>query len=303
MGSQRRNRHERRADTYCSNCGTALESSMNYCPSCGDRIDRATADRSASTTVDSASRNRLESRIAAAVRDGWELEHDFGDHAVMIRRTFGSTDEHLVVALLTIWWTMGLGNALYGVYKYVEDADRMVLRSEPYGADDAEQSASSSHLLHRVTAVACWLTAAVLAAIGVAVATSGLSPLLYVLAAGFVFLGMASLPSVSSRLARRHSLLTNGRTRSVEERSVVDYERPCTACSEPVGRGIERIYRAEFCLLGVPLTGSEGRNYYCSRCANAEVTEPPTAASSSEPRQADPEPESTETTADATRLD
>ncbi|AFZ71643.1 zinc ribbon domain-containing protein [Natronobacterium gregoryi] len=297
MDGQRRDQD----GTYCSNCGATLEPSMTYCPSCGERIDRHD-DRSPSNATDSASRHRLESRIAAAVRDGWRLEHDFGDHAVMVRRTFGSADEHLLVALVTVWWTMGIGNVLYGTYKYVEDADRMVLRTEPHDDDSAEQASLDSHLLGRVTAAVCWLTAAVLAAIGVVIAASGLSPVLYALAAGFAFLGLISLPSVSDRLARRHSLLTNGRTRTVEERTVVDYDRPCTACSEPVGRGLERIYRAEISVFGFPVTGSEGRNYYCRRCANADVAKPQPASPGDRP-QAEPETDLTKTSTDPTRLD
>lgn len=219
--------------------------------------------------MDPTARKQLEARIARATRDGWNLEHDFGDHAVMVRRTFGDMDEHLVVALLTVWWTMGLGNVLYGAYRYVEDAERMVLRAGP--PENPETEEKSSHLLERTTAAACWFAGAILAVIGLQLsAAPGIGLALLGLAFAFVAMGASVLPSVRSRLERRHSLTANGRTRSVEERAVVAYDRPCSVCAEPVGRGIERTYRSEFCLLGVPLTGSAGRNYYCQQCANAE---------------------------------
>ena len=218
-------------------------------------------------------RNRLEAKIAKATSEGWRLEHDFGDHVVMVRRSFGDADVHLVIALATIWWTMGLGNVLYGVYKYVEDAERMVLRPELADDAAAEESASESHLLARATAATCWLASAVLALIGAQLLGSGAATALVVLfglALVFGLLGLGVLPSVADRLERRHSVTTNGRTRSVDERSVVSYDQPCTACADPIGRGVERVYRSEFCLLGLPITGTEGRNYYCRRCANAE---------------------------------
>lgn len=316
---------------YCPNCGTAIERRdrssdarsqpqrrfENRQPSVGEfsrarshagdrsrsaasssqRDTRdsgsAAASSSPSQDVDPTARKQLEARIARATRDGWELEHDFGDHAVMVRRTFGDTDEHLVVALLTVWWTMGLGNVLYGAYRYVEDAERTVLRAGP--PENPETEAKRSHLLERATAAVCWFAGAILALIGLqASATSALGLGLLALAFGFAVMGASVLPSVRGRLERRHSVTANGRVRSVDERFVVAYDRPCSVCAEPVGRGIERTYRSEFCLLGVPLTGSTGRNYYCRRCANAESPSADTDADPAE-REAVDAPSSGET--------
>lgn len=193
----------------------------------------------------------------------------------MVRRTFGSADEHLAVALVTVWFTMGIGNALWGAYRYFSDAERAVLRADPV-ADDADPAAASasgttddgSSRRWRAAAGAWWLLAALVALIGLEVATAAASLVLLALAAGFATLGTSALPSVRRRLDARRSLLTNGRVRSVDERPVVAPERPCAACGEPIGRGLERTYRRELCVLGIPLTGDEGRNYYCRRCAD-----------------------------------
>lgn len=282
-----RNRSHRRAGTlYCSSCGSELEPTMNYCPNCGasngystNNSDSRFASPSESTvrprreasgeTARTTDRDVLEYRIATAAQDGWKLEHDFGDHAVMVRRTVGSLRNHLIIALVTVWFTMGFGNALYGAYCYFGDAERIVLRADHTEGDEATDE-TSGHRLGRATAAVCWLTATIIAAIGLQLGTA-LGLVLFALAFTFAVMGASALPSVHRRLEARHSVTANGRVRSVDERTVVAYDRPCGACANPVGRGLERIYRKEFCVLGVPLTASEGRNYYCRECANAEV--------------------------------
>lgn len=43
---------------------------------------------------------------------------DEGQHSTMVKKqTWGSGSGHLVVAALTIWWTIGLGNLAYAIYK------------------------------------------------------------------------------------------------------------------------------------------------------------------------------------------
>ncbi|WP_121744617.1 zinc ribbon domain-containing protein [Natronorubrum halophilum] len=272
-------------ESYCSNCGTELEPSMNYCPNCGTASGRSTArsrigSPGGATTAESRARDAdggatdrdvLEYRIVTAARDGWGLEHDFGDHAVMVRRTVGSMNEHLVVALITIWFTGGLGNVLYGAYRYFGDAERIVLQADGVERSDADGGESiGSAILWRATAAFCWLVAAGIAVAGVYVGLAAASYVLFALAFVFAAMGVSVLPSVKRRVENRHSVTTNGRTHSVDERTVSAYDRPCSACTDPVGHGLERTYREEFCVLGVPLTASEGRNYYCRQCANAD---------------------------------
>lgn len=285
--------HNRGGSLYCSNCGTGLEPSMNYCPTCGtpssradtrphagretntgsgswDSVSASGANGREGSSDDVTDRDILELRIAEALRDGWRLEHDFGDHAVMVRRSFGSLDAHLVVGLITVWFTMGIGNALYGAYRYFGDAERMVLQADHIEKRDDDESTVAAALLWRATAAVCWVAAATAAVIGLQFVAATASLLLFALAFAFAALGVSVLPSVQHRLENRHSVAANGRVRSVDERAVVAYDRPCAACADPVGRGLERTYRKEFCVLGVPLTTAEGRNYYCKQCATAE---------------------------------
>ncbi|NUC71524.1 zinc ribbon domain-containing protein [Haloterrigena sp. SYSU A558-1] len=314
MGGYRRSGRDGPASQYCAQCGTDLERRMHYCPNCGVATDRSTAGprkqpaaasrsdrrgRNAGTETGTSDRDRLEHRIARASREGWRLEHDFGDRAVMVRRTFGNAKEHLAVALVTVWFTMGIGNALWGAYRYFGDAERLVLRADRVEGGEAGrtrgEATAGSGLRWRAVAGGCWLVAAIVAVVALEIAAAAATVVLVALAVLFATLGASALPSVRRRLEGRHPFGANGQIRSVEERTVVAPDRPCAACAEPVGRGLERIYRDEFCALGVPLTVSEGRNYYCRACANAErpgagertATE---SAAAGEPDR-DPEPE------------
>ncbi|NGM67643.1 zinc ribbon domain-containing protein [Natronolimnobius sp. AArcel1] len=277
MPTERRGQGERHD---CSRCGSGLEASMNFCPTCGAPSRTQTETASSGDTASHASpstdarRQRLEEKIAMATSDGWELEYDFGDRAVMSRRSVGSLDDHVLIGLLTLWWTMGLGNIFYGIYVYSEKPERMVLHPDAASDPALEtETSSSSHILARMTTGTCWLLGTLVLAL--AIVFLGTAPLfvtglLLAIAALFGLVGASVLPSVNNRLSRRHSVLTNGRTRSVDERRVDSYTEPCTDCGEPIGHGLERRYRSEFCLLGVPITGSSGTNYYCQRCASAE---------------------------------
>ncbi|OVE85730.1 MFS transporter [Natronolimnobius baerhuensis] len=268
----------------CSRCDVSLEPSMNFCPACGtpNRAQNPSAETERDTTASHASpsadarRQQLEDKIAMATSDGWKLEYDFGDRAVMSRRSAGTFDAHVLVGLGTLWWTMGLGNVLYGIYAYSEKPERMVLypdaASDPTLENETEWSALS-HILARMTTGACWLLGIlvlVLSAMTLGTAPWFVTGLLLAIAALFGLVGASVLPSVNSRLSRRHSVLTNGRTRSVDEQRVNSYTEPCMTCGEPIGHGLERRYRSEFCLFGVPITGSSGTNYYCQRCASAD---------------------------------
>ncbi|THE63694.1 zinc ribbon domain-containing protein [Salinadaptatus halalkaliphilus] len=272
---------------YCSSCGTALEPAANYCPDCGaatgrwnvdssrpldDRPRSKTAPTSNSPSADRVRSRRatdrppLEYRIAAATKDGWRLEHDFGDHVVMVRRTVGSVADHLLVALITAWWTMGLGNVIYGVYRYGNDAERMVLSADERMAANPLRR---SLLFRWAIAAVCWLSAAILLATAVQLSTGAM--LLVGAIAVFVGLvGTTLLPSVRRRLENRHSIRATGRVRTVDERSVRSPDEPCTACASSIEDGIERTYRTDYCVFGIPVNSSADHNHYCRVCANAE---------------------------------
>lgn len=73
---------------------------------------------------------RLQQQIDDLVARGWTIEDEDRDRVVMIDREYGSVGSHVLVAVLTIWWTMGLGNILWGAYNYVTNSRRQVLWDE-----------------------------------------------------------------------------------------------------------------------------------------------------------------------------
>ncbi|WP_276253430.1 zinc ribbon domain-containing protein [Halomontanus rarus] len=219
--------------------------------------------------------------MTKAIEDGWEVEHDFGDRIVLIRRSFGSTGMHILIGFFTIWWTMGIGNALYAAYCYYSNAERRVLwadqsnrSNEPAvragnSAHDTVESSSSGNL---GTTILLWLGALIMVAAAQTSATILWTVIFGAVAIILALSGTSSLSPVRRRLEKRQSITDNGWTRSVRERSVVNPDETCAACAGHVGRGVERTYSTEFAVLGVPLTTDErGTNYYCRRCANGEV--------------------------------
>lgn len=51
--------------------------------------------------------------------EGWKLQSK-GDRVAVLQKPggYGSLMGHLIVAVLTIWWTLGLGNLAYAAYSY-----------------------------------------------------------------------------------------------------------------------------------------------------------------------------------------
>ena len=67
--------------------------------------------------------------VSEKVESGWRIEEETADRVTLVRRTVGSPTAHLVIAVITIWWAMGVPNLLYGAYKY-SDAERTVVWKE-----------------------------------------------------------------------------------------------------------------------------------------------------------------------------
>lgn len=48
---------------------------------------------------------------------GYNVEEEGQNSKMVKKHTWGSGTGHLVVAALTIWWTLGVGNVAYAIYK------------------------------------------------------------------------------------------------------------------------------------------------------------------------------------------
>ena len=71
---------------------------------------------------------RLQREIDDAIADGWQIESETPERVVLVRRNYGSLGVHLILAVLTGWWSFGVINLVYGGYKYLNDSQRRVLR-------------------------------------------------------------------------------------------------------------------------------------------------------------------------------
>ncbi|DAC85279.1 hypothetical protein QIT48_gp01 [Haloterrigena jeotgali icosahedral virus 1] len=72
----------------------------------------------------------LQRKIEDAQIEGWEIQEERNDSAVMIRRKKGTLTAHILIFLLLGWWTIGLANLLYLCYKYFVDKEKKVVRAE-----------------------------------------------------------------------------------------------------------------------------------------------------------------------------
>jgi hypothetical protein len=73
---------------------------------------------------------KLQKEVEDAKVEGWQLDSEHSDKAILVKRGWGTLGGHVLVGLLTIWWTLGIGNVLYAAYKYFVDTDKKVVRQE-----------------------------------------------------------------------------------------------------------------------------------------------------------------------------
>lgn len=69
----------------------------------------------------------LDAKIEIAEVDGWEVTERKQNIAVMKKETWGSFKLHLLVVVLTGWWTFGVGNLLYALYRRRFKPKKLVL--------------------------------------------------------------------------------------------------------------------------------------------------------------------------------
>ena len=59
----------------------------------------------------------MEKVIDDFVTQGYKIKSQGERSSMMKKHTWGSGSGHIVVAALTIWWTLGIGNVAYAIYK------------------------------------------------------------------------------------------------------------------------------------------------------------------------------------------
>ena len=81
--------------------------------------------------------------VTEKVEAGWRIAEETPDRVTLERRTIGTPKAHLVIAVLTIWWAMGVPNLLYGAYKYVADAERTVVWKDTAGRGETVDASTA----------------------------------------------------------------------------------------------------------------------------------------------------------------
>lgn len=80
------------------------------------------------------SQDEFERAIDDFITRGYKVKSRGSGNARLKEKDYGSTGGHIIVALLTIWWTFGIGNAIYAGIKY-SGADEVVVKLEEDGEE------------------------------------------------------------------------------------------------------------------------------------------------------------------------
>lgn len=69
--------------------------------------------------------DKLDSEIEDKTVEGWVLQNRNDNLAIMKKMgTWGSAGGHIIIAVLTLWWTLGVGNLAYALYaRYAKAAE------------------------------------------------------------------------------------------------------------------------------------------------------------------------------------
>lgn len=74
--------------------------------------------------------DELREDVEDAEVEGWSVDAEQENRVIMVKRGYGTLGGHVLIALLTAWWTLGIGNVLYAAYKYFGDVDKKVIRAD-----------------------------------------------------------------------------------------------------------------------------------------------------------------------------
>lgn len=91
----------------------------------------------ANTSVKRVSAAQFNAAVEDAEVEGWQLKTR-GDRVATLTKPgeYGSAMGHLIVAALTIWWTVGIGNVLYAAYRYFSTKKELQIKVDAPSAMD-----------------------------------------------------------------------------------------------------------------------------------------------------------------------
>lgn len=89
------------------------------------------------------SRRELETVRDDFITQGYEVLREGEGTLLMRKSTWGSTGNHVIIALVTAWWTIFIGNLIYAVVAH-NGADQVMLKlEEPEASSPAAVPATS----------------------------------------------------------------------------------------------------------------------------------------------------------------
>ena len=81
--------------------------------------------------------------VTTKVESGWKIEEETQDRVTLVRREFGNPGIHLIIAILTIWWAMGVPNLLYAAYRYYAGSQRTIVWKDRPEANEDDLATST----------------------------------------------------------------------------------------------------------------------------------------------------------------
>lgn len=74
----------------------------------------------------------LEAARDDVITQGYEMPQEGETTVLARRRTWGSTRNHVIIGLLTIWWTLGIANLIYALVAH-HHAGQVITRRQRWG--------------------------------------------------------------------------------------------------------------------------------------------------------------------------
>jgi len=75
-------------------------------------------------------KKQYEHAVEDKTTEGYKVESKTNTQAVLVKRDLGSAMWHIIIFILTVWFTLGLGNIIYIVYRYFVKADKVIIKVE-----------------------------------------------------------------------------------------------------------------------------------------------------------------------------
>lgn len=74
------------------------------------------------------SQEELEYTVDDLTEEGWTLKEKSSNRAVLKKNDYGGFGAHILIGLLTIWWTFGLANLAYAAKRFWMNSKKRVIR-------------------------------------------------------------------------------------------------------------------------------------------------------------------------------